>query len=184
MTKKRINLLPPEEQKENHLRVTRLLIIRLGVLGIGSILVLTLILFSARLFLTTTLRQTEADIVANNKTLAGFAGAGLENEIATLNETITNFGSLEGAQKKWSPYLMELARLMPADVSLDSIVINRTSRKVELAGKAANRDSVLELRQNILSSAYFENINFPLYNLVTARNVAWKYRFYLKNNAE
>lgn len=184
MTKKRINLLSPEVQRENRLRVIHFQIIRLGVLGLGSILVLALILFSARLFFGKTWRATSAAIAANNQILAGFAGAGLENEIATLGEIMTNFSSLGATQKKWSPYLVELATLIPEDVSVDSLMISRTSRKVELTGKARSRNSVIQLRQNILGSAYFENINFPLYNLEAPRNVAWKYRFYLKDNVK
>ncbi len=183
MVKKRINLLPPGDQNQNRFSDINFQIVRLGSIVTATVLILILGLFVAQLFFENTLSQTEVEIEINKQILAHYQKAGLENEILELNETMSNFNSLLSSQPKWSPYLIELARILPTDVSIDSLKINAATRKVEAAGTSLTRDSVLQLRENILRSRYFENINFPLVNLEKPNNVSWKFRFYLKAHA-
>jgi len=182
MQKKRINLLPPEEQKHNTLLDINYQIVRLGLMITATILVLGAGLFVSSLFFENTLDRTESEIASYGLVLARFQKAGLEQEITELNESMANFNSLSRAPTVWSPYLAELARILPAPVSIDTLKIDAQTRQVESSGQAATRDSVLELRRNILKSPYFENINFPLANLQTPVDVPWKFRFYVKPN--
>jgi Tfp pilus assembly protein PilN len=180
MLKKRINLLPPEEQRQNRLLEINYQVVRLGFTVTATILVLGLSLFGSSLYFETVLHETEAAIEANRQTLAKFQRTGIEGQILELNQAVANFNALSAAPTKWSQYLIELARLLPREVSLDTLKIDAATGRVDAAGLAQTRNSVLALRKNILGSSYFANINFPLANLEASTNVAWKYRFYLK----
>ncbi|OGE78176.1 MAG: hypothetical protein A2751_03380 [Candidatus Doudnabacteria bacterium RIFCSPHIGHO2_01_FULL_46_14] len=178
--KKRINLLPPEEQKEVARLEINAEILHFGIILTASLLVLAAVLFGVNLWLGRTVSKNDQEIAKYSTQLEAYQGTSLQKEVAALNENIENFKMLSEQSMKWSPYLMELATLIPKDVSLDSIQLNRITGKVEVTGRASNRNSVLALRQRVLDSKHFKNINFPLYNLETARNVSWKYRFYLR----
>lgn len=184
MLKKRINLLPPDEQKRNRLLETNFQIIRFGFVVSASLVVLGLCLFVSSLFFANTLDQTQFEIETHNQVLARFQKQGLEKEILVLNETMSNFDTLLKNPTKWSPYLVELAQILPEGMKIESLTMDSVTRKVEVTGKAQVRSSVLQFRRNIIQSRNFENINFPLANIESAANVAWKYRFYLKTHAQ
>lgn len=179
-SKKRINLLPPQEQKEVARLEINAEILHFGIILISSLLILAAILFGMNLWLGRTVHQNDEEIAKYSSELEAYQGTSLRKEVTALNENMENFKELSEQSMEWSPFLIEFASLIPNDVTIDSLQMSRITGKVEITGKASNRSSVLALRQQVLDSKRFKNINFPLYNLETARNVSWKYRFYLR----
>ena len=156
-------------------------VINFGVWLVMSFLIMILFLFASGLYLSSSLNYYDQQISSKTEELARLEQTPVQKEAERLNSVLINFKTIAGQDMQWSPYLTELARVLPVDVSIDSLVIDRETKKVEVAGRAATRESVLKLRDNILASNYFENINFPLSNLQAPRDVMWKYKFYLKN---
>lgn len=177
--KKFINLLPPEEQRQIQLERANHQIIKFGIWLLASLLAMMAILLTDQLLLSQTLRTSTDQVAVQRQELQRIQGTSIQKEAETLNASLKNFQSLAKQDLKFSPYLIEFAKLLPHDVTIDTFAINRSTRKVEVTGRAGTRDSILELRQNILASEFFENINFPLDNLESARDVSWKYKFYI-----
>lgn len=181
--KKSPNLLPPLEKTnlvwENyHSQLTKF-----GVYLIMSLLV-TIAASGVGFF------AVKHNLSANEKLLGEtqrefeqIQDTGLAEEIADINLNMVNYDTLSSAHVAWSPVLKEFARLVPPDVSITTLSIDRETLKVEITGKAALRESVLELRKSIIDSNYFHKINFPLFNLESPREVRWKYRFYIRPEA-
>ncbi len=181
--RKFINLLPPEEQKQNRLGELVNHLQEFGLWLVVSLLVLSTVLLAAQIFL-----RAEAELVAEEvrvkaEDLSKLKQDVLQVEFQNFQELLRNFQILRSAHRAWDDEVLELARLLPPEVTLDKFTINQeaASGKVEVAGRAGTREAVLQLRENLLQSEQFRNVNFPLQNLEKANNTSWKYKFYLKS---
>ena len=176
--KKNVNLLPPAEQKQFKLETLNYTIANFGVWILLSLVVFVALLFMAQLLLDQRVEDTTKQVNARYQELQNLKLPEVQKEIEILNKNLANFQKLEAVHEVWSSMLIEFARLVPSDLTVDSILITRKDNKIEISGHGLTRKSVLELRENLLSSSYFQFVNFPLSNLEKARDVSWKYRFY------
>lgn len=178
--KKLINLLPPEELKQRRLNEVGEEI-RIFGFGIILTLALTAAVVAAGQFVLLDRHQAVTEILVTRQAeLADLQKTKYRQQIDLLNASLANFAALEKLPDEWSNILQEFAKLVPQDLALDTFQVDLQTGKIEAAGRASSRASVLALRQNILASNYFGNVNFPLSNLEKDRDTAWKYRFYLK----
>lgn len=175
-----INLLPPVEQQLLKVAETSAQVRDFGVLLGISLVVLSGFLFAAKIFLNEQLESSVAQLATETETLAWLESTSARKAVEALNLDLENFQLLEARAEKWSRVLIELARRLPADMTLDNLTIDRSSLRVEAAGRAGTRTSVLRFRETLLDSEYFANVNFPLSNLERSRNVPWQYRFQIK----
>lgn len=179
--KKSINLLPPAEQKEIKLLEASREVRDFGIWLVVSLAALAALLFVTRIFLSAELASVAGQQAASAAALENLQGGALRQEIELFNKDLANFKKLEEHETSLAPVLREFGRLLPPDLTLDSLNITRADGKVEVSGRGGTRTSVLRLRQLLLDSEYFENVNFPLANLERAGDTPWKYRFYIKS---
>ena len=178
--KRNINLLPPDNQQQLKLARLNSEVLSFGIWLILSLLVFITVLFAAWIVTRSRLEGTTEQIAQQTKVLNELKQASVRREAEAYNQNLSNFQVLQKAHENWFLVLAELARRLPSDLVLDSFIMNRTNKKVEISGNAASRDSVLKFRQNLLASPYFTNVNFPLSNLEQPKNLVWKYKFYVK----
>lgn len=179
MAKKHINLLPPEEQQTNKIADADAEVRNFGFWVVMSFVFLAAFFAVYEIILQTELRRDIDELSIKNSELSELKKTPLRQQLEALNLDLENFQALSASQAKWSNVLAELARRTPPAVTLDKLSLDRASSKIEIEGHAGTRDAVLALRQNILSSPYFRNINFPLDNLEKETDLKWKYRFYV-----
>lgn len=178
--KKNINLLPPSEQRQIALAATNAEVVRFGAWLVASIAILAVLLLAAMAVLQARLRVT-ADAVAGARTqLQELEQSALRDEVDTLNRDLKNYQVLSGFGGGISESLRELGRIIPPDVTLDSVAVDPVAKRVEISGRSGIRTSSLQFRQNILQSEFFYGVNFPLKNLEKASETTWSYRFYFR----
>lgn len=179
--KRYINLLPPQEQQKIKRFEVNAQVRDFGMWFIASLLIMGVFLFAGQYFLKRELNKTMAKIQTETTVLDNFKDRSIKTEVEDFNQNLGNFTALQKQNTDWSEALRELASILPQDMTIDRLVITRQDRKVEVAGHAGSRDSVLRFREHILESKHFVNINFPLSNLQKNANLPWNYRFYLKD---
>ena len=177
MAKRYINLLPPEEQKALKLEGLNYTVASFGVWVLLSLVFFIAFIFGAQIILNQEIDDLNEQVTARSSELQNIKQPAVQKEIEVLNRNLANLQTLLPSHEDWTPILVEFARLLPADLTVDSIVITREDSKMEAAGHGDTRESVLNLRNNLLESRYFKDVNFPLSNLERARNVNWEYRF-------
>jgi len=183
MAKKNINLLPPDEQKQNRIADINVEVRNFGF-WIGLSLVILAGFFAVNeIILLRELDANAEEISTKNAELAELKKTPLRQQMESLNLDLRNFFVLSTAEVYWSNALIELASALPADVTLDHLKLDKKLSRIEIDGHSSTRNSVLVLRENILASPYFRNINFPLANLEKEKNLNWKYRFYVNPEA-
>ena len=178
MVKRYINLLPPEEQKRVKLEALNFAVAGFGVWVLLSLVFFITLIFAAQVLLNQEIDDVNRQVAARQRELQNIKQPAAQKEIELLNRNSANLQALLPAHQDWTPILVELAAAVPSDLIVDSLVITREDRKIEITGHGATRESVLKLRESLHASSYFRNVNFPLSNLEKARNVEWKYRLY------
>jgi Tfp pilus assembly protein PilN len=176
---KSINLLPKSEQKELKLQsfVDQLTIFWVWVvISLAFFLALT---YVARIYLGGQVSDVESQINSEKQVLKSSDNELLKQQVEGLNAQINAIKNLQSQHYYWSQALDELAKLLPADISLDSLSADRTSGKVQIQGVADTRESVLKFWADMHKSAYFKNIDFPLANLDSATKDPFSFTFFI-----
>lgn len=181
--KKAVNLLPPAEQRELRTAATHAQVISFGGWLVVSLLVLSLFLFLGRIFLEIETQTVSEQVAAEREGLEKYNVKEFRAEVVAFNKNLSNFQVLVEENHNWSQVFLEIGRILPSQVTLDGITIDGTDLKVELNGRAASREAVLQLRQNLLQSDFFQRVNFPLDNLENPADLEWSYRFYIRPQA-
>ena len=176
--KKYINLLPPENQKEIRSSRINTHFLDFGIWVVLSLLVFSTVLFISFLILRGNLNAREEEVARENRALAEVKETSVRKEVEDYNQNLTNFQTLAETSETWSKVLIEIAKNLPINLTIDSLSINRLDHKVELSGHAATRGAVLDFRHNLLNSRMFSRVNFPLSNLEKPAELNWKYRFF------
>ena len=175
-----VNLLPEGEQKEIRLEKLTSHLLNFFVWIFLSLVALTLVFLATRFFLRSELKMVSEQIVQQRQVVSKEENQKLKMKLDDFNTDLANYVNLEKNHAVWSDVLVSFAQLVPPDVSIDSLVADRKSRNIKIAGFAKSRESVLKLRDYLLSSDYFEQVNFPLSNLAKPTNLSFHYSFYVK----
>lgn len=175
-----INLLPKEEQKEIRLELLTASVKNFWIWIIASLIILFALAFAANVFLKQSAQGIEAEIQSKQELLKSADTRKLEGEVGELNNAIKTIEVLGQNHYYWSNALIELGNIIPTDVTVDLLTLNRASGKVDMAGIAKDRESVLKFWASIYKSKHFHKINFPLANLEKARDDPFTFTFYIK----
>ncbi|OGE88907.1 MAG: hypothetical protein A3J07_04410 [Candidatus Doudnabacteria bacterium RIFCSPLOWO2_02_FULL_49_13] len=176
---RRINLLPKIWQREFqlHLFANQLLAFWLWILI--TLVVFLIVVIVGRTYLISQNQQVLAAIETKRQTLKTSGNEELKLEILRLNQDIANVDKLNANHYYWSQALTELGNLLPSDLQIDLLTLDRATGKIEIKGTAGNRDNILKFWGDLHKSAYFMNINFPLSNLNQATNDPFTFTFYI-----
>lgn len=177
--KEYVNLLPEEDQKEFAFLRLHGRILNLIIWIVISLLVMTVLFLGTRLYLRSEISQTQSQIELQQQIVSQEENKEIREQVVSLNNDLKNLVTLEDAHARWSEALIRFSKLVPEDVAIDSFVAERGDNKVRISGFAKTRESILELRENLLSSDYFKDVNFPLSNLVSPQDATFRYTFYV-----
>ena len=181
--KKYVNLLPKEAQKEIRLERISSRLLNLLIWVLVSLVILVVLMIAARVYLNSELNRIDDRIVLQKEVVSQEENKALKKELTEFNAHLSNLVKLESSHAYWSEVLIELARLLPQDLAVDALTADRETRKMTIIGFAGTRDSVLQFRRNLISSQFFEDVNFPLSNLIRPTDVNFRYTFFVNADA-
>jgi len=173
------NLLAKEDQKEIRLEKATAAILNFFIWVVMSLIILAVFLIAGRVYLTSELSRTETRIELQKQVVSQEENLQLKKTLDELNTHLLNLVNLDEHQGQWSEVLISFARLLPNDVAIDSFTGERQTGRIRVSGFAKTRESVLRLRQNLLASGVFVDVNFPLSNLVKPADLSFNYTFFV-----
>ncbi|HPN96829.1 MAG TPA: hypothetical protein PLK35_03605 [Candidatus Moranbacteria bacterium] len=173
-----INLLP-DYRKEEIEKAKRLkLTWRFGLFIIIFFLIFFSFLFGIRKILEINFNS----IISNQK--AGSDSDKYEEikkydeEFSRTNQEVSQVLAIKKDQIYWSNLFVILSKASLPGVEFTDI--KTKNYKVFLIGKADSRDNLTALKENLEKSSCFENLAFPLSNLVSKENVDFQMDFDVK----
>ncbi len=177
-----INLLPKDEQKQTHLEFLFQHLLLFWFIVIGSLVVFIALIFATKIYLNRKAQATDAEIVKSHDTLNSSDYRSLQDQVLELNASIRELNNFIGQKYYWSKAIIALTNLIPADVQLNQVTLDRETGRIEILGQAESRDSVILLWSSIIKSDYFRDINFPLANLERAKIANFTFTFFVNKD--
>ncbi|HYE22509.1 MAG TPA: PilN domain-containing protein [Verrucomicrobiae bacterium] len=174
-----INLLPKSVSRELQLELIASQILNFWTWLVLSMAVFFTLILGSVFYLRTEIQRIDSVIFEQKEVLSSSNTKELESRVSALNTQIKNIQNLQKQHYYWSEMLTELANILPGDVRVDFLGVDRTTGLVEMAGYARSRESVLQFWSNVKKSEYFRDINFPLKNLERATDASFTFTFYV-----
>lgn len=179
---KQINLLPKIEQRQIGFDLLTQKLIRFGFLVLSLLVIVFLLSLGSQIYLRKKMTSLKQEIAGQEALLTSSDNQELQKQVVDLNQQIRTIEQLKGQHLEWSKVLIELTNLLPTDMRVTTLGVDRASLKLTITGTAENRDSVLKFWSNVKKSRYFTDINFPLINL--EKPTSTPYTYTLTINAE
>lgn len=176
---KSINLLPKSVNRDLQLELIGKQLMGFWVRAVILMVIFFLLSLATIVYLQSEIGSAEQSIKQNKETLSSSDTKALQTRVQALNNSIANLKSLQDQHYYWSTALIELANLVPADIELDSVVLDRATNRIDLAGRARTRDSAILFWAAIKKDKMFRDINFPLKNLEKAQDSDFTFTFYV-----
>ncbi len=173
-----INLLPPQYKKELKLQESFRLLVVLGVSFLIFLICFILMLLVVRIYVKGQIQSEKFLLELPKKDLEASKVRSQE-----LKQANANFSTLLNFYKKRlspAPIFEHISRDLPLDVSLGSFTVSASG--IVLEGFAPTRELLLAFRGNLQGDSFFQNIDFPLTNLVNSRNINFSIRMNIKPN--
>lgn len=180
--KKYANLLPKPDQSDVRMEKITSRLLNLLVWVALSLAVLVVLLLGTRIYLASELGRVKDRIVLQQQAVSKEENLEIKRELEEFNTHLANLAAFEENQGFWSEIMINFARLLPSDLVIDTLSADRKTGQISITGFSSSRDSVLMLRENLLTSDYFENVNFPLSNLTRPTDVNFRYTFFVNND--
>lgn len=120
--------------------------------------------------------------IKEETTLVNPVNQGLLRDIDALNKKIDFAAITQKDFSKWSAALLTVQALLPEQVRLNYLFINKDSNSLRLSGKALSRDALLAVKSSLETSGLLESLEAPLSNLLQKNNVEFRFNGILKKD--
>lgn len=175
-----LNLLPPQQKRELKLNLLNQAAIRVAISIIFMILILVLLLLIARTIISIDLTETEKELSFWQSRAEIKELEILEKNIKELNKNLIFLNGLYQDQNKFSSFLENLAKDVPADIRLDNISLGE-SGLININGYAPTRNALINFKNVLEKAPYVSEFNFPLSNLTQVTKINFRLSFKLRN---
>lgn len=161
-----LNLISQELKKEIKLRHIYKLIKKINYILIIISLTMASILLVARIIL-----QNNFNKIVEQTTLVTKNNQGYNNKVRQINEKINFVSQIQNDFILWSNLIEQLAKITPNGINFYALKINLEQKEIIIKGKAAYRDNLLSFKKNLEESTIYQNIEFPLKNILERENI-------------
>ena len=174
----KLNLLSPDQREYLKFEYVYLHVRTVTFLLLTFTIITTGLLLAARLML-----QDNYATVLTTTTLVNDKNQTLDKEIIELNQNLQDVRRIQGEFVKWSGILIEINRAIPNNIEVTSLVLEKGSRVFTMSGRAQKREDFLQLKANLESLPYFDELQSPLTNLLLRENVQFEFNGKIKADA-
>jgi len=106
--------------------------------------------------------------------------ADTNKQIRQINDTLS---LVEKIQKEFNPLansIAELADLVPAEIILKTLNINKENNLLTIAGYAPTREALLDLQKNLSTLDWIDSVEIPVSELTEKENINFSFTANLK----
>jgi len=103
------------------------------------------------------------------------------NDVREINNLINYIDTIQENSVKWSYLLKFLKTNTPPSINYSKILINKNENNVVLVGHSETRDNLLSLKTSMEEAGFFNEIDFPIKNLLEKNNINFEIKAIFKN---
>lgn len=170
-----LNLLPKNREKKirnrkilNFIILQEIMIIFITLLFFGIIQGLDAV---AKL----RLMGVDQELSQNNERTDFIKIKEYEDNLRTIKSQVDFVKRVQNSNVNFVPMLSKLAEILPREISVTSIT--GEGYVVDLVGTAKNRDTLIEMKQNMEKDGCFKDIVIPLNNIVLREDIDFELSF-------
>ena len=166
-----LNLLSPEKRKILATTLAYLTLERIALSLLALLAATAGILFFARTIVHSNLQTITAH---REETAREYAS--INKEVGEANGTLRAIRELQRESFGWTSALAEIFALVPENVTLASLTVDRGGNTVILRGRAQTRDALLQFRERLEANPLLKSVSVPLSSLTLRENVDFEIR--------
>lgn len=173
----RMNLLPAKQIKR-----IRLLVVYQGIIFSGFILILLIAILIVFLggfliFLNFNYQIIEKKItIEQSRVVQTETVKGIERKVNELNEQLSDLRRAQARQSDFYYILDNIYQKILIGIQVQSIDIDKNNR-ITISGYAADRETLLKIKEILENSSEYKDIDFPLSNLVSPKDINFRFSF-------
>jgi hypothetical protein len=161
-----LNLISEELKQEIKLRHIYGFVKKINLTLIIIAIVIAIILLIAKVILQNKFNDTVEQMTLVTKTNQGY-----NNEVRDINNKLNFVAKIQDDFIPWSDLIKKIAEITPSNVSLYNLKLDANEQTIRIKGKAYLRSSLLDFKDNLEATTYFNNIDFPLKNILEKENI-------------
>ena len=173
-----INLLPPGEQKHLAAAELRRIIFFFGSIVIGLLCIVGGLLVPTYIPLMLTMRDREEMLSFEQRAARELEISDTAQQVRSISELV---GSLKGAfqDDAAASSLIDSLFVAAGSLSLETIIV-RPDGMLNISGRAATRRDLLDFEKTLRELNLFQDVLFPLTNIVQQRDIHFSVQARLK----
>jgi len=161
-----LNIIPQTSKKN-----IKYQIIYKSLKNIFSILVIMLIFYAIILLVAKLILQLQFIKTVEDTTLVTKSTELYNRNLRDLNNQMSSITKIQDDWVIWSKLYRYIDNNIPNGIKLSQLNVDKTVNKIFLRGNASTRDELLELKTILEKSNFFEQIDFPIKNLLEKTNI-------------
>lgn len=169
----KLNLLSEEIKKEIKLLHVYKMLRKANYFLIIIIIFIAIIMLVAKVIL-----QNNFNRIVSETTLITKNSQSFSEKARNINSKLQMIEDIQKKNVIWSLLIQDIAKIMPENVSLNSLKIEYATNTIYFKGKAADRGGLISFKESLEKKDYFKEINFPIENILEKENVI--YDFFVK----
>lgn len=171
-----INLLPPELKQKRITNKKNATLIGSCVVIILVMIIISVLSYSFRSTINSSLKTVQDDIEKNNALLEG--DSEIENLALFINDRATTADTIDKTRAIWSQVLQELNNSVPSTVQFENLAANSDkSPNFTLQGNTTSEREIIKFKEKLENSVLFKNVSFKSANLSSIVTQANKLSF-------
>ncbi len=161
-----LNLISANLKNDIKLRHIYSLIKKISYILIIITIATAIILLAAKLIL-----QNNFNNIVAQTTLVTKNNQGYNIKVREINNKLNYITNIQNNYIAWSFLIENLSQITPTDVSFYLTKINLKDKTIKIKGRAGLRASLLALKQNMENSIFFQEIDFPIKNILEKTDI-------------
>jgi hypothetical protein len=161
-----LNIIPPNLKNEIRLKNIYKILKKLFSILIILISVYAIIILISQFILQIHFIQTIYATTLVTKTVENYS-----KQIRNIDNQLNSISKIQKDYINWSRLVEYIAKNTKNDIKFYQIKINKKDDAVSFIGFAQTRESLMLLKETFENSKYFNNINFPIKNLLEKNNI-------------
>ena len=161
-----LNLVSAEQKKEIKLRHLYGFIKKINLTLIVIAILIAIILLVAKIVL-----QLKFNNTVEQTTLVTKNNQGYNSKVREINNKLNFITKIQDEYIPWSNLVKKLTEITPTDISFSYLKLDAQDKTISLKGKAKFRDSLLNFKDKMAADPVFQDIGFPIKNILEKENI-------------
>jgi hypothetical protein len=165
----RLNLLSDETKNDLKFRRLYSLVVNIDYMLLVGAMFLALVFLGSYQLLSVTYKE-----FSGKEAVAGSDGKKYVEKAKEINDKLRIASKVQTDFVKTSRILKELSSRIPEGISLSYIKIDLSNKSIKIAGLAKERETLLSLKEKIMESQVFNEVDSPLQNILQKEDVEFE----------